>query len=212
MESHTGLLHVAHNTINNNERLCVGIQRIKTTDEQGGTITRTSRTIDGMDVSTKGVFNLVFNSRRSSIIDFCDRCSQHIGAILIHGTELVGNHGNIEVSTLPNAHLLTKILGGVNKERRGKSGYTDGKFALCIGHGGETVVVECLHLHTGKRSLGGGINDNTLHFLHGILRLLLDRSGLLDNSFLLGAFCIDHLIIILRIGGRNAQCQKYADR
>ena len=213
MESHTGLLHVAHDAIDNDERLCISIQRIQTTDEHGGAISWTTRTVDGTHVGSKDVLNFGINSLRSGVVDFSHWSGRHIGAILVHNAELVGNHDDMKVTSLSNAHLLAKILCSVDKERCGKGWHTDGKLALCISHGGETVVVERLHLHTSEWCLSGGIDDNTLHFLHGILRLFLDRSGLLDNSFLLGAFCIDHLVIILGKGSiGNGQCEKNADR
>ena len=194
VESGTRLLHVTNDTINNDEGLCIGVERAETANEHGRAVARTARAVDGMDIGTKVVFDFGLGRIGRSVVDQCLSDSSHIGAILIHGLELIGNHRDVELLVArSDAYLLTKISRCMHKQRCCECGHLDGELTLLVGHGSIVAVIERLYLDTSEGFFRYSIDDDTLHFHGGILGLL-HLYFLLDDSFLY-FFDIFHIVL-----------------
>ena len=195
-----------NDTIDDDERLSVGIQRIKTTNEHGRAIAGTAGAADGMNIGTKRVLDFGLNGVGCSVVHSSFHLRGHLRTVLIHGLELIRDHDDAQRRlAITNAYLLTEIAGRANEERCGKGGNLNGELTLLVGHGCIVAVVERLYLDTCQRFLGNGIDDSTLHLHCGILRLFR-RCLLLDDSLYDLVFVF---YIILSTGRqRDSHCQK----
>ena len=69
MHHRTGLLHILNHTINHNQRLSIGCERIQTTNKHGCTNTRSTRTGNGTDIRTHEALNIGINGLRRGVRD-----------------------------------------------------------------------------------------------------------------------------------------------
>ena len=194
VEGGTCLLHITNDTVNNDKGLCIGIERAETANEHGRTVARATRAVDGMNIGTKVVLDFGLGRIGRSVVDHCLRDCSHIGAILIHGLELIGNHRDVEhLVARSDAYLLTEISRCVHIQSCCECGHLDGELTLLVGHGSIVAVIECLYLDTSEGLFRYSIDDDTLHFHGGILGLL-HLYFLLDDSFLY-FFGIFHIVL-----------------
>ena len=152
-----------------------------------------------MDVATEVVLDLGLGRIGGGVVDHGLAHGSNVGAILVHGLELIGNHGDAEhLVASADAYLLAEISRCVHKERSGKCGHLDGELALLVGHGRIVAVVERLYLDTGKGLLRYGVDDDTLDVHRRVLGLL-HLSFLLDDS-LLHVFGVFHVVVLCHSG------------
>ena len=175
-------LHVLYHTIDNDEWLGVGIERAETTNEHSRTVARAARACDGVHVGTEIVLYVSLYGLRDSSPDGRLGTGCHIGGVLVHALELVGNEHYPHL-TVANSYLLAEVLWGMNIESSGECRHLDGELTLLVCHGGIVTVVERLYLNTCQWSLGNGVNNRTLYILGGVggpfgLGFLLDNSSL----------------------------------
>ena len=169
MERGTVVLHIHHDTVDNDEGLGVGIQRVQAINEHGSTLGGHTAAVDGAHRTAEFFFDFFFNRK---------------GIGLVEPRRLVVVHGSaVEVEILLHALVQVHILVGstlegelgrvvvlnIDEKNVYKLGDIDGVLTVVLGQGTIETIVQSLHFHTCKGLLGSGIIDVTRNLFHFIL-------------------------------------------
>ena len=169
VERGTVVLHIHHDTVDNDEGLGVGIQRVQAINEHGSTLGGHTAAVDGAHRTAEFFFDFFFNRK---------------GIGLVEPRRLVVVHGSaVEVEILLHALVQVHILVGstlegelgrvvvlnIDEKNVYKLGDIDGVLTVVLGQGTIETIVQSLHFHTCKGLLGSGIIDVTRNLFHFIL-------------------------------------------
>ena len=176
MQRGTCLLHVLHDAVDDEEWLCVGIERVQAAYEHGSAIAGTAGTRYGTHICTEEVLDVGLDGLRRSVRYFCRSSCAHLRCLAVHRTELVAEHLDAQCGVATaNADLLAEELRRVDVERCGKGWYFDGEGTVVVGHGGVLRIAECLDEHTGQRLLRHGVDADALYLHSGVGGYLYHR-------------------------------------
>ena len=170
VEGRTVVLHIPHDAIDNDEGLCVGIERTDTIDKHGCTLCGHTATADSADVGVEVVLNIVFNGNGAGFL--CNHLGicHNVNTILIESLEV----GSVEVGVLICCTLdgnlgsvvLGVAFGNGHVESRDVFGDFDGVSTIVVGQRGIVAVVECLNAYTSERCVGGSIVNVAANLTH----------------------------------------------
>ena len=115
MQDSAAVLHVHLDSIDDNKRLCIGIQRVQTTYKERVSAICHSGTADRTDISTKICLDLIVqdNTSTSDLESFGCSIFSTIG---VHGLELVAEHADMYLLIFVialNGYLLCHITGSL---------------------------------------------------------------------------------------------------
>ena len=188
MQRQPALLHVELHTVEDDEGLCIGIDRTDTADKHCSALLKVAGMHVHANIATQLLGHLLIDGQSIAVGDETV-LGRDGGAVLIHGREGIAEHRDTHLLggiAGDDTYLLRHVLRRLHEEHGGEGGHLDGELTITIGHGSITVIVEGLQAYTGQGRLGGGIDHKTFHIDGrilignlGTLRCLEGRRGLL---------------------------------
>ncbi len=207
VNSGTIVLHIPDDTINNNEGLCIGIQRIDTIDKHHTTLSGNTTTTYHTNGSIEFVLNLVFNGNcRGSV--YCGNTTiKDVYIIFIECLEMGRIYVGIIVCISVETNLNGIIAIGGNIERSDMFGHLNGVLTVFISHRRIVTISKSLNTNTSEGLTGTCIIYSTLHLFHLVLGSRNLFLGSRSSHFFLLILCY----IILREGLADAEEHKEAE-
>ena len=166
------VLHVGDDTIDDDQRLGVGLQTGDTADEHRVAHTQLSATRNGMDVGTQLLGHQRVDAQTGRVVEVLGRTADTgLRGRLIDGTEGTGVELGVSLAGLgPNGFLQQLIALDTHADAVDVLGYFQLVATLVVGHGGVTMIAVCLDDDTSQRLACGGIGHRATHHLHVLLR------------------------------------------
>ena len=164
--------HIGNDSVNNNQWLCVGIERVQAVHEHGHTHPRHTTARNGMYISTQLVLNLPVNanfiriiihshcfftrSRPRSRIDRIESIAENISIHRVFSPTDWNLKGIIAITPHPKGSYIYRDLDHV--------------IPFLVSHSRIACVIECRDTDTRSRLLSSIIIDTSFNFAHRNLR------------------------------------------
>ena len=166
------VLHVGDDTVDDNQRLGVGLQTGDTADEHGVAHAQLSATRNGMDVGTQLLGYQRVDAQTGRVVEVLGRTADTgLRGRLIDGTEGTGVELGVSLAGLGSDGFLQQLIAlNAHADAVDVLGYFQLVATLVVGHGGVTMIAVCLDDDTSQRLACGGIGHRATHHLHVLLR------------------------------------------
>ena len=127
------VLHVPNDSVDNDKRLCIGVERVDAIDEHGCTLGRKSTTIDGTDRGIEVVLDISFGRNTAGFDRGILRFVENGGAIVIEREEFTVVEIGIGGYPVVESYLNGIVSVGGDEKRGDMFGYTELVGAFFIG-------------------------------------------------------------------------------
>ena len=176
------VLHVPNDSVDNDKRLCIGVERVDAIDEHGCTLGRKSTTIDGTDRGIEVVLDISFGRNTAGFDRGILRFVENGGAVVIEREEFAVVEIGIGGDTVVKSYLNGIVSVGGDEKRGDVFGYAELVGAFFVGECRIKFIAERLYANTGERLARSGIINHTGDFLHLVLRKLTTRRYLIGGG------------------------------
>ena len=195
------ILGVNHIAVQNDERLCIGIDGVHTTNGHVRADGRSSVAQNGTNITSQQTLYILIDRKTAALVNIYLLLGND-GRPIGEGAVKVGSYQIGICLTVLYSHLQGIIafgidINGIREDR-------DGQFiaAILFGKGGVTLQAQGLNADTAHGVTRSIVNDNTRHHLHLVCLFFLRSGSLLDND---GLFFFG---LILRIDIRHTETGK----